>query len=102
MTRIVRNVLLGAGLCALAGCNHEDSAETTAREALGIKETGEQTTGRRERDLIVIDEKTVKDAKTGAILSDKKTVTPVKVEIDDKQDVDVNAGKPVSNADKDK
>lgn len=99
MRRFSKTAMLAAGLAigvgGLSGCrdSSDEGAAKEAQKALGVESTKEVTTSDVKRDVLVIEEKKVVDAKTGETVgTPKKTVTPVTVETKVKKDVDVRTG----------
>ena len=83
-----------AGATGLIGCGNGDQGDAakTAEKALGVDKAKETSATTEKRDVLVIQEKQVKDAKTGQVLSAEKTVTPVTVEKAVKTDYKARTG----------
>src|SRR4051794_5483666 len=102
MRRYLCLATLFVGVCTLTlvavGCRRggdvEEAASQSAKEALGVKETGTARAIESQRHVIVQDTKKVIGADTGQILKSEETKTPVTVTqqktIESK--VDVNSG----------
>jgi hypothetical protein len=98
----VRLATLSVGFFALtflvAGCRRggdvEETATQSAKEALGVKETGRERTVESKRQVIVQDTKKVIDADTGQVLKTEETKTPVTITEQKtvEHDVKVNPG----------
>lgn len=90
--------LLSASAILLAGCDQgvdvEDTAEQSAREALGVDGDGTERTVETQRDVIVQDTTQVIDAQTGEVIKTEETQTPVTItqEKTVERDVDVDTG----------
>src|SRR4051794_30160414 len=93
--RLLGRLLIASAALALLplpGCSGDNDKEAAkeAEAALGLQ--GAEGTKSEKRDVLVIDEKKVVDAKTGKVLKDDKTVTPVTVEAKHRTDVNADVG----------
>ena len=103
ITPLARALAPLAALALLAGCEAKrtESPEAVAQQALGVQESNEQQkTVEVQREVDVIEQRTVVDRQTGQVLAEEKEVTPVTVTQQKvvETDVDVDAGNTVKTA----
>jgi hypothetical protein len=87
MRSYIRLATLFAGVFTLTlvavgrrrGGDAEEAATQSAKEALGVKETGTERAIESQRHVVVQDTKKVIDADTGEVLKTEETKTPVTI-----------------------